>query len=169
MGDRDGRCSRPRPGAPRAHPARRRRRHPRRRVAGAAPAHAGSYQCNLRYYYNYDGSPAWPSSQVNDPSQHEYASCSDAPAIARYDGGTIIAAHYQTIVGYVATCVNPDGAPNWTLSDTYGGAFVAVGPPAVIPYSGGTELTVPVYNRLGYFWKPVGSTLQGPEFPASSG
>ena len=138
-------------------------------LVSATPAYAGGYQCNLRYIFNYDGSNVWSSMQVNDPSQHEYAACSDAPAIARYNGGTIIAAHYQTIVGDVATYVNPDGAANWTLSDAYGGLFWAVGPPAVIPYSGGTELAVPVGFTLDYLWEPVGSKLQGPEFPASSG
>jgi hypothetical protein len=27
-------------------------------LLGAAPAQAGGYKCNLRYYFNYDGSPA---------------------------------------------------------------------------------------------------------------
>src|ERR1700722_12003451 len=138
-------------------------------VLGAPPAQAAGYQCNLRFYYNVDGSPAWPSAQVNDPSQHEYAACSDAPAIARYNGGTVIAAHYQTVAGSVSTYVNSDGAANWTASDTYGGLWWAVGPPAMTSYGGGTELAVPVANTLEYLWKPVGSALQGPGIPASSG
>jgi len=137
-------------------------------LLGAPPAHAGGYKCNLRYYFNYDGSPAWPSMQVNDPSQ-DLASCSMAPAIARFNGGTIIADSFQTIVGSVTTYVNPDGATNWTVSDAYGGLWWAVGPPAVIPYSGGTELAVPIADELAYMWEPVGSKLQGPEVPASSG
>ena len=138
-------------------------------LLAAPPAHANSYQCNVRFYYNFDGSSAWPSARVNDPSQQEYAACFGAPAIARYNGGTVIAAHYQTIVGSVWTYVNPDGAANWTVSDSYGGSWLAFGPPAMTSYGGGTELAVPVVDTLEYLWEPAGSTLQGPGIPASSG
>lgn len=137
-------------------------------LLGAAPAHAGGTYCNLRYYYNSDGSPAWPSTQVNDPSQ-DSASCYAAPAIARFNGGTIIADSLQTIVGAVRTFVNLDGLTYWAVSSGYGGLFLAVGPPAVIPYSGGTELAFAAADQLAYMWEPVGSQLQGPAYPASSG
>src|SRR5258708_1969364 len=51
-------------------------------LLGAAPAHAGGGSCNLRYYFNYDGSTAWPSSQVSPAA---FESCSVPPAIARYN------------------------------------------------------------------------------------
>ena len=34
-------------------------------LLGAPPAHAGGYQCNLRFYYNVDGSPDWPGAQAH--------------------------------------------------------------------------------------------------------
>ena len=140
-------------------------------LLAAPPAHANSYQCNIRFYYNVDGTPYWPVTQVNDTSiPNAYAACEGAPAIARYNGGTIIAAHYQTFVGSVATYVNTDGSPNWTISDHVGDLWSAFGPPALIPYSGGTELAVAVSGILAYTWEPVGSKLQvPPDVVASSG
>ena len=58
-------------------------------LLGAAPAHAGGGYCNIRYLVNYDGSPDWPATPVGPAT---YKSCSLAPSIARYSGGTIIAA-----------------------------------------------------------------------------
>ena len=48
-------------------------------LLGAPPAHAAG--CNLRFYYNFDGSWAWPSESVASDM-----SCSETPAIVRYTG-----------------------------------------------------------------------------------
>jgi hypothetical protein len=138
-------------------------------LLSAAPAHAGSGVCNLRYYFNYDGSPDWPSMQVNDPSTTGSVACDRTPAIARYNGGTFIASSIQSIDGAILTYVNPDGATSFTRGDVTGGLFLALGPPAAVPYSGGTEIAFPLVDRLAYMWEPVGAKLQGPEIPASSG
>jgi len=58
-------------------------------LLGAAPAHAGG-GCNLRYIFNYNGSPDWPSMPVNDPSSNGFFSCSVTPAIALWPGGTMV-------------------------------------------------------------------------------
>ena len=121
-------------------------------LLGAAPAHAGT-SCNLRYYYNYDGSPIWHSSQVSPVAS---LSCSLPPAIVRYNGGTTIAATYATAGGF-ETFVNTDGSPNWWKNDGWGGPDGGFGPTAMTPYSGGTEFAVPISNELIYDWETGGS------------
>jgi hypothetical protein len=121
-------------------------------LLGAAPAHAGGV-CHLRYYFNYDGSPAWPSGQVSPAT---FESCSVPPAIARYNGGTVIAATSAT-AGDFDTYVNTDGSPNWWPNDTWGGSDGGFGAPGLTPYSGGTEFAVTYSNALIYDWETGGS------------
>jgi|SRR5580704_1136617 hypothetical protein len=135
-------------------------------LLGAAPAHAGT-SCNLRFYYNYDGSPAWPSSQV---SPGPFLSCSLPPAIVRYNGGTTIAATSAT-AGAFETFVNTDYSPNWWKNDGWGGSDGGFGAPAMTPYSGGTEFAITYSNALIYDWETGGSPAPAgrAELIASSG
>jgi len=124
-------------------------------LLGAVPAHA-SGNCNLRYYVNYDGSPDWPVTPVT-PATGE--SCSMAPAIARYNGGTVIAATRADGSGF-GTWVNTDGSTAWWRNDSWGAVSPAVtGAPALTPYSGGTEIALTFYNGLTYDWEAGGSPV----------
>jgi len=120
-------------------------------LLAAAPADAGT-GCNVRFYYNYDGYSAWPSSQV---SPYPVLSCSLPPAIVRYNGGTTIAATNADAGGF-ETFVNTDGWPNWWKNDGWGGGSGGFGPLAMTPYSGGTEFAVPYSNGLIYDWETGG-------------
>ena len=123
-------------------------------LLGGAPAHAGGGNCNLRYYVNYDGSPDWPATPVSPfPNQ----SCTQAPAIARYNGGTIIGA-VSSDQAYFGTYVNTDGSTSWWKNDGWGGSPGDFATPALIPYSGGTEFALTWPNSgLIYDWETGGS------------
>jgi len=120
-------------------------------LLGAPPAHAAS--CTLKFYYNVDGSPAWPGATVADNT-----SCSDTPAIVRYAGGTTIASNGDSINEFI-TYVNADGSPDWRKNDDTGG-INAFGPLAMTPYSGGTEIAIPDGNALFYGWETGGQSIQ---------
>lgn len=121
-------------------------------LLGAPPAHAGGSSCNVRYLVNYDGSPDWPATPVTD---HE--SCSLAPTIARYSGGTIIAATSSDASGF-DTYVNTDGSTTWWKNDGWGGESPGESTtPALTPYSGGTEFAVAYANALFYDWETGGT------------
>jgi hypothetical protein len=121
-------------------------------LLSAAPAQASS--CTLRYYFNYDGSPAWPSMQVANS-----ASCSLTPAITRYNGGTTIAAISDDGLKW-QTYANPDGWSSFYLNDNVWFAVPDWGAPAVTPFSGGTEIAVPFYDSLFYYWEAGGQPFQ---------
>jgi hypothetical protein len=120
-------------------------------LLSAAPARAGG-QCNLHYIFNYDGSPVWSNMAVGSgPS----TSCTLAPAIARYSGGTTIAATSGDDTVF-HTYVNPDGWPAFSVNYTYGiaGLLPDLGPPAMTSSGAGTAVAFSIAGGGVYFSEP---------------
>jgi hypothetical protein len=132
-------------------------------LLGAPPARAAD--CNLKFYYNVDGSLDWPGTSVASDT-----SCSETPAIVRYTGGTTIASNSDG-GGVVTTYVNTDGSPTWSKNDWWWG-WGTFAPLAMTAYSGGTEFAIAHSNEVGtlmYAWETGGQPIQsGQSAPVAS-
>jgi hypothetical protein len=140
-------------------------------MPGAAPAQAYA-SCNLKFYYNIDGSAAWPAEQIATRS-----SCFIPPAIARETGATDVSAISDDST-VLRVYLNFDGSGTWPtfwslpVSDPGGGISGTLGGQTMINYNGGSSFgggfdvaaIMPTAS-----WTPPGSLLFCPTNGVKSG
>jgi len=105
-------------------------------LLGAPPARAAG-GCDLHYWWTpFDSTSSWVDAVISSGAP---LSCGTSPAIARFNGGTLIGAAPTSPYGF-RTLRNPDGSPYWEWGGVWASASEGmVGPPSMTAYSNGVE------------------------------
>ena len=105
-------------------------------LLGATPARAAG-GCHVHYWWTpFDSTSSWVDAVI---STGPAVSCGTSPAIARFNGGTLIAAAPTSPYGF-HTLRNSDGSPNWEWGGVWASASEGmVGPPSLTADGNGVE------------------------------